>query len=141
MTTYLQKRGYAKVRYRTEAGIRHFLTKNEPGAEITPIESHETKLGIPDLFVQTKDLSLWVELKSIKREVVNSFSPPWRPGQINWAKRHKAKNGYWILLIEINGELLFSFRPLEKYSVHEMFLFTSFTDVDFITLVKGSNYE
>lgn len=59
------------------------------GLNVTPIESHGTNVGIPDLFVQGYGMDSWWELKCIKINKpwakIKSITIPYRPGQLAWA--------------------------------------------------------
>ena len=69
-----------------QALLRSWKNRNL-GYKITRIESPTTEKGIPDLFVETRDYSYWIELK---REWTNFWSSSplldigWREGQQTW---------------------------------------------------------
>lgn len=74
--------------YRNEAAFSKALVTamRNKGIFVQRIESGETGKGIPDLFVITKGIPMWIELKRVhetcsRRQVV---AIPWRPGQQSW---------------------------------------------------------
>lgn len=74
--------------YRNEAAFSKALVTamRNKGIFVQRIESGETGKGIPDLFVITQKVPMWIELKRVhdicshKRYV----EIPWRPGQQAW---------------------------------------------------------
>ena len=73
--------------YRNEAAFSKALVTamRAKGIFVQRIESGETGKGIPDLFVITHGIPMWIELKRVHgachRTVVEI---PWRPGQQAW---------------------------------------------------------
>ena len=74
--------------YRNEAAFSKALVTamRNKGIFVQRIESGETGKGIPDLFVITKKVPMWIELKRIHDTCSNKMSVeiPWRPGQQAW---------------------------------------------------------
>ena len=54
------------------------------GGHCTCIESKQTSIGVPDLFVTTRERDLWIEVKYIKQDYKSPVTIPWRPGQQSW---------------------------------------------------------
>lgn len=74
--------------YRNEAAFSKALVTamRNKGMFVQRIESGETGKGIPDLFVITKGVPMWIELKRIHDTCSDKFavSIPWRQGQQAW---------------------------------------------------------
>lgn len=74
--------------YRNEAAFSKALVTamRAKGIFVQRIESGETGKGIPDLFIITKGVPMWIELKRIHDTCSNKpyFTIPWRPGQQAW---------------------------------------------------------
>ena len=76
--------------YRNEAAFSKALcaAMRAKGIFVQRIESGETGKGIPDLFVITKGIPMWIELKRVHGHIPAhsglSVSIPWRPGQQAW---------------------------------------------------------
>ncbi len=74
--------------YRNEAAFSKALctAMRAKGIFVQRIESGETGKGIPDLFVITKGVPMWIELKRIHGTCSNKqfLEIPWRPGQQAW---------------------------------------------------------
>ena len=76
--------------YRNEAAFSKALVTamRNKGIFVQRIESGETGKGIPDLFVITKGVPMWIELKRVHGRIpVNTglyVTIPWRPGQQAW---------------------------------------------------------
>lgn len=74
--------------YRNEAAFSKALctAMRAKGIFVQRIESGETGKGIPDLFVITKGVPMWIELKRIHGTCSDKqyFTIPWRPGQQTW---------------------------------------------------------
>lgn len=74
--------------YRNEAAFSKALctAMRAKGIFVQRIESGETGKGIPDLFVITKGVPMWVELKRVHTTCSDKryFTIPWRPGQQAW---------------------------------------------------------
>ena len=76
--------------YRNEAAFSKALctAMRAKGIFVQRIESGETGKGIPDLFVITKGVPMWIELKRVHGRIpVNTglyVTIPWRPGQQAW---------------------------------------------------------
>lgn len=76
--------------YRNEAAFSKALcaAMRAKGIFVQRIESGETGKGIPDLFVITKGVPMWIELKRVHGQIPAhsglSVSIPWRPGQQAW---------------------------------------------------------
>lgn len=81
--------------YRNEAAFSKALVTamRNKGIFVQRIESGETGKGIPDLFVITQKVPMWIELKRVhdicshKRYV----EIPWRPGQQAWLHDVRAR--------------------------------------------------
>lgn len=74
--------------YRNEAAFSKALVTamRNKGIFVQRIESGETGKGIPDLFVITKGVPMWIELKRVHDICSNKryVEIPWRPGQQAW---------------------------------------------------------
>ena len=73
--------------YRNEAAFSKALctAMRAKGIFVQRIESGETGKGIPDLFVITKGVPMWIELKRIHGACHRNYVEiPWRPGQQAW---------------------------------------------------------
>lgn len=73
--------------YRNEAAFSKALVTamRNKGIFVQRIESGETGKGIPDLFVITKGVPMWIELKRVHGACHRSYVEiPWRPGQQAW---------------------------------------------------------
>ena len=74
--------------YRNEAAFSKALctAMRAKGIFVQRIESGETGKGIPDLFVITKGIPMWIELKRIHGTCSGkkNVDIPWRPGQQAW---------------------------------------------------------
>ena len=82
--------------YRNEAAFSKALctAMRAKGIFVQRIESGETGKGIPDLFVITKGVPMWIELKRIHTTCSNKrvITIPWRPGQQAWLYDVRARN-------------------------------------------------
>lgn len=74
--------------YRNEAAFSKALVTamRNKGIFVQRIESGETGKGIPDLFVITQKVPMWIELKRVHGTCSNKpyVEIPWRPGQQAW---------------------------------------------------------
>lgn len=73
--------------YRNEAAFSKALVTamRNKGIFVQRIESGETGKGIPDLFVITKKVPMWIELKRVHGACHRNYVEiPWRPGQQAW---------------------------------------------------------
>ena len=74
--------------YRNEAAFSKALVTamRAKGIFVQRIESGETGKGIPDLFIITKGVPMWIELKRIHDTCSDKFGVniPWRQGQQAW---------------------------------------------------------
>lgn len=73
--------------YRNEAAFSKALVTamRNKGIFVQRIESGETGKGIPDLFVITKKVPMWIELKRVHGACHRDYVEiPWRPGQQAW---------------------------------------------------------
>ena len=74
--------------YRNEAAFSKALctAMRAKGIFVQRIESGETGKGIPDLFVITKGVPMWIELKRVHGTCSGKFAVeiPWRQGQQAW---------------------------------------------------------
>ena len=74
--------------YRNEAAFSKALVTamRAKGIFVQRIESGETGKGIPDLFVITRGVPMWIELKRVHDTCSDKlyFTIPWRPGQQAW---------------------------------------------------------
>ena len=73
--------------YRNEAAFSKALVTamRAKGIFVQRIESGETGKGIPDLFVITKGVPMWIELKRVHGACHRDYVEiPWRPGQQAW---------------------------------------------------------
>jgi len=81
------------------------------GYDVTKLESHDTEVGIPDLFVQGFGSDLFIELKVIDKvwKPTESYKIPWRPGQQPWAHRYlraHANNKCTLTVVKFTNEII-----------------------------------
>lgn len=80
--------------YNTEKDFgKTVMTKlKKEGMSCERIESHNTGLGFPDLFVQGRGFDCWLELKNCKTASImqDKLRIDWRPGQQAWYERYYA---------------------------------------------------
>ena len=88
MLSYCNEAAVSKVlSYRNEAAFSKALVTamRAKGIFVQRIESGETGKGIPDLFIITKGVPMWIELKRIHGSCHKEcLEMPWRPGQQAW---------------------------------------------------------
>lgn len=75
------------VKYRDEAAFSNALVKKlrARGYFVQRIESPLTGRGIPDIYcIDPSGSSMWIELKRVHRDAIDSVLVPWRPGQQAW---------------------------------------------------------
>ena len=88
--------------YRNEAAFSKALctAMRAKGIFVQRIESGETGKGIPDLYVITKGVSMWIELKRVHDTCSNkkNVDIPWRPGQQAWLNDVRNR-GVWTATI------------------------------------------
>lgn len=82
------------------------------------IESGETGVGIPDLYIRIKHRELWLELKNMKYASLydNGWEIPWRRGQQSWAHEYHRVSGqctYTVVALK-NG---FLWIPMDRQYV------------------------
>lgn len=93
----------------TETKMRKaFVRRFDFVANISRIETGVTELGVPDLYVRTKQHDIWVELK-IATGPADNMKVAYRAGQQEWAAKHKEKAGLVCLLVyhHIHGYFFF----------------------------------
>lgn len=81
------------IKGHTEADLRRALKREfaplilRHEAVFQPIESALTGTGIPDLFIQRRGKSTWIELKELEvRSARQALHVPFRPNQLRWIK-------------------------------------------------------
>lgn len=87
--------------YRNEAAFSKALVTamRNKGIFVQRIESGETGKGIPDLFIITKGVPMWIELKRIHGACHRNYVEiPWRPGQQAWLNDVRNR-GVWTATI------------------------------------------
>jgi hypothetical protein len=88
--------------YRNEAAFSKALVTamRNKGIFVQRIESGETGKGIPDLFVITKRVPMWIELKRVHGTIppTGVVTIPWRPGQQAWLNNVRNR-GMWTATI------------------------------------------
>jgi Holliday junction resolvase len=113
-----------------EAQFRGLLVRHlrEDGWFVQTIESSETGIGIPDVYMIRNGCALWMELKKMPHNWPTSYRVPFRPGQYGWLhtnRTHKglsfvgirAMNGYVFAHIDsVNSERL-NIEKEGKYAV------------------------
>lgn len=84
-----------------EGDLRALVTKSikQIGLLAQPIESGETGLGIPDMYIRTGEVSAWMELKFRRFPLHYPFEVPFRPGQAAWLERNYKLGGTSLLMI------------------------------------------
>jgi hypothetical protein len=97
----------------------------DEGCKVQPIESGTTALGIPDAYVRTPRVGLWIELKNLIYPVQDHFLVPFRPGQYVWLRDHWKLGGISVLgIASVEGFFFFVndhiqreyHGPLRKYA-------------------------
>ena len=80
------------------------------GIFVQRIESGETGKGIPDLFVITKGVPMWIELKRIHGNIPRYGGQhviiPWRPGQQAWLTDVQSRGVKCITIACFNNGIL-----------------------------------
>jgi hypothetical protein len=121
---------------RSEADVRGALTRalRANDALVQPIESAMTGLGIPDMYVRTKRVSAWVELKYERHEPRMPYTVPFRPGQWGWLARHWALGGTSVLAVWTPSGLhcFKDFEICETYMVLDGFCMPAISGMQFI---------
>jgi hypothetical protein len=85
------------------------------GCIAQPIESGETGLGIPDMFIRTESKSAWVEFKNTKYLLVYPYTVPFRPGQCAWLERYYQLGGTSLLVIgSLEGIFVFHNKAIKR---------------------------
>lgn len=137
---------------RRESNLRGTMTRvlRAMGYIAQPIESGETGLGIPDLYVRTSKASAWVELKNFRYPLVYPVQIPFRPRQKEWLADHSALGGLSVLVIgEPKGVHVFVgplikktySLPLNTCSSLSMTKFSGRMFVDLLDELVGGKYE
>lgn len=101
----------------TEGDLRAMVTRSLKHARVLaqPIESGETGLGIPDMFIRTTKTSAWMELKFRRFPIHYPFEVPFRPGQYAWLERNYKMGGTSVLMIgTLTGVYAFKNEQIEK---------------------------
>lgn len=98
--------------YRNEAAFSKALcaAMRAKGIFVQRIESGETGKGIPDLFVITKGVPMWIELKRVHGRVPAhgglTVNIPWRPGQQAWLHEVRARGVTTMTLVCFDNGIL-----------------------------------
>lgn len=71
------------------------------------IESGGTSVGIPDLYIRTRQTGTWMELKNLIYPIREYLEVPFRPGQFAWLTRHAKMGGRSALAIAHPDGILF----------------------------------
>jgi hypothetical protein len=83
--------------------------------KVQPIESGSTALGIPDAYVRTTKVGLWIELKNLIYPVVDYVLVPFRPGQYVWLRDHWKLGGISILgIASVEGFYFFYNESIQR---------------------------
>jgi hypothetical protein len=81
----------------------------DEGCKVQPVESGLTGLGIPDAYVRTRVVGLWIELKNLIYPVRDYLLVPFRPGQYVWLRDHWKLGGISVLgIASVEGFFFFS---------------------------------
>jgi hypothetical protein len=75
---------------------------------VQPIESSETAVGIPDLYLCKDGVSLWMELKALDKPWPNKQRLPFRPGQYGWLHTHGTHGGLSVVGIKMSNGFVFA---------------------------------
>lgn len=137
---------------RRESNLRGTMTRvlRAMGYIAQPIESGETGLGIPDLYVRTSKASAWIELKNFRYALVYPVHVPFRPKQKEWLEDHSALGGMSVLVIsEPKGVHVFVGSyikkvyplPLDTCSSLSMKKFSGKMFVDLLDELVGGKHE
>lgn len=101
----------------SEGDLRALITRGLRHAKVLaqPIESGETGLGIPDLYIRTTKTSAWMELKFRRFPIHYPFEVPFRPGQHAWLERNYKLGGTSVLMIgTLTGVYTFKNEQIKK---------------------------
>jgi hypothetical protein len=102
-----------------EQKFRVFLKKHlERFMEIVQIETGSTHLGVADLYYYGKGFNGWMELKQLKSlpiDMNKQIVIPYRPGQLNFLRKHQKKglNAFCLLSVEDKLFLITNFTKRE----------------------------
>lgn len=126
-----------------ESGMYATLIKLLPSIHWQRIES-STGVGIPDITYATRRITGRMETKDIaampKRASTN-IKIPWRPGQLSWYRKYRAKTECpYILCLTIGDEWYFITAIKEEYTQQELDLYhisTTKNLKDFRSKIKG----
>lgn len=94
---------------RSESVFSHSFRKclTDQGAMVQSIESGLTGTGIPDIYVRTRKISAWIELKNLIYPIRSYIEIPFRPGQLAWLIRHHNMGGVSVLAVAHPGGFWF----------------------------------
>jgi hypothetical protein len=90
------------------------------GFTVYRIETGATVEGVPDVYCMQRGSILWVEMKSVAREVKKVVSPSWQSGQITFGNKCRSFGIPWELHIFVNGIHYFTDIAKEKYDIDEL---------------------
>lgn len=116
--------------------IKNKLEKHD-NILVQPIESGGTGLGIPDLFIRTKNHDIWMELKRVDwpNGRGKTISIPWRPGQLNWIKHYISLGGLAYLCVYVNKgkhkNTVYFFKNYQILKTYSQEAFESLSEIHF----------
>jgi hypothetical protein len=79
----------------------------ELGWWVQPIESGETGLGIPDLYMAKNHVALWMELKAVHVNWPTIMRLPFRPGQYAWLHGNAKHGGVSVVGVKFANGYVF----------------------------------
>ena len=91
---------------------------------IDNIESGGTGVGKPDLYCRTGYHDIWIELKELKRWPMNpqiTLKPDWRPGQLNWIRKHQKLGGKVLVMITYKNDWYLLKEIRKEYTQKEIY--------------------
>ncbi len=99
------------------------------------IETGRTCVGIPDWYLRTQCIDIWIEAKELKswpKKASTRITIPFQPGQYNWIRRHKKLNGKVLLAVTYRA-IWYIFADIRlDYTIREF---------EFLNLVPGDFKE
>jgi len=114
---------------KSESELRRTLVRGLRAHHVmaVSIESGTTGLGIPDVYIRTKRVGAWAELKNVKSTIKYPFTISFRPGQYQWLTTHHRLGGTSLLIVGT----LFDIFVFKNEHIKEVYDKTMYKDIDF----------
>ena len=100
--------------------VRQYLLKQ--GYKLFRVETGTTASGVPDIWAIKNNHGMWIEMKSIQRNVKKIVSPKWEDNQLDFGKLCITAGVSWFLYILIDDVFYKTNEPKEKYDINELIL-------------------